>query len=111
MNKKMQRIALLATLIAATSIALALPAHPQKGQWAPSTDPTAKYMIDMERAWAESGCTRQPVVENILADDFQGTAPSGARYDRSEALKIDSSSNERDCSLDDAKVRFFGDNL
>jgi hypothetical protein len=105
MNNAIQRIAIVGT------IALAMPAHLQKGQWATESDSTAKYMIDMERVWAESGCTRQPVVEKILADDFQGTAPGGERYDKSEALKIDSSSNERECRLDDAKVRFFGDNL
>jgi hypothetical protein len=65
----------------------------------------------MKRDWAEDGCTPTPVGEKFLADDFQGTAPSGERYDKAEALKRDASLKERDCRLDDAKVRFFGESV
>jgi hypothetical protein len=68
-------------------------------------------MIQMEREWAEDGCTQKPAGVAFLADDFQGTAPDGERYDRAEALKHDASLKERDCRLDDAKVRFFGDSV
>jgi len=68
-------------------------------------------MIQMEREWAEDGCTQKPVGVAFLADDFQGTAPGGERYDKAEALKRDASLKERDCRLDDAKVRFFGDSV
>ncbi len=71
----------------------------------------AKQMIQMEREWAEDGCTQKPVGVAFLADDFQGTAPGGERYDKAEALKRDASLKERDCRLDDAKVRFFGDSV
>jgi Domain of unknown function (DUF4440) len=83
----------------------------EHAQEPPESDPTAKYMIDIERSWAESGCTHQPGAQKFLADDFQGTAPSGERYDKSRALQMDSSSSERQCHLDEAKVRFFGSNL
>ena len=83
----------------------------QQGRWASADDPLAKEMIQDERDWAEDGCTQRPVGERFLAEDFQGTAPSGARYDKTEALKRDTSPEERDCHLDDAKVRFFGDSM
>lgn len=83
----------------------------QQSRWAKDDDPLAKYIIDMERQWAESGCTHDSVASKFLADDFQGTAPSGERYNKAEALKTDHSLNERDCHLDEAKVRFFGDTV
>jgi hypothetical protein len=111
MKNGIERIAMVATVIAGASLTVAMPAHWQKGQWASEGNTTAKYMIDMERSWAESGCAHQSIEQKILAEDFQGTAPSGARYDKTEALQTDSSSSERECRLDEAKVRFFGDNL
>jgi len=83
----------------------------QQARWASADDPVAKKTIQDERHWAEDGCTQTPVGENFLADDFQGTAPSGERYDKAEALKRDASIKERDCRLDDAKVRFFGESM
>jgi hypothetical protein len=55
-------------------------AHGQQGQWASANDATAKYMLDMERQWAEAACTHNDIAQRILADDFQGTAPEGKRY-------------------------------
>ena len=83
----------------------------QQGRWASGDDPVAKKMIQDERDWAEDGCTQTPLGKKFLADDFQGTAPSGERYDKAEALKRDASLKERDCHLDDAKVRFFGESM
>jgi Domain of unknown function (DUF4440) len=79
--------------------------------WASGDDPIAKQMIQMERDWAEDGCTQKADVKAFLADDFQGTAPGGERYDKAEALRRDTSQKERNCRLDDAKVRFFGDSV
>ena len=56
----------------------------QQGRWAAPDDKTAKYMIDMERRWAEDACDHNLISETILADDFQGTAPDGKRYTKSE---------------------------
>jgi hypothetical protein len=44
----------------------------QQSHWAPSNDKTAKFMIDMERKWAEGVCTNNGVISELLADDFQG---------------------------------------
>ena len=70
-------------------------------------------MIEMECAWAEDGSKQKEkgISEAFLADHFQGTASGGARYDKAEAVEHDASVKERDCRLDDARVRFFGDNV
>jgi hypothetical protein len=88
-------------------------AHGQHGRWAAADNPTAKFMIDAERQWAEAACTHNKITEKILADDFQGTSPEGKRYTKSEEVAdtADLSKTARDCRLIDAKVRFFGDDL
>ena len=90
-----------------------LPANAQQGKWAAASDQTAKSLIDMERQWAESGCTHSGIMQTILADDFQGTAPGGGRYSKSEAIEREKTSKLqfRECHLNDAKVHFFGDNM
>jgi|ERR1700739_771766 hypothetical protein len=90
-----------------------LPTSAQQGRWAAASDQTAKYLIDMERQWAESGCTHSGIMQTILADDFQGTAPNGSRYSKSEAIEREKTSNLqfRECHLNDAKVHFFSDNI
>ena len=96
------------------TILVAVPAtaqHLQPGRWASKDDPVARRMIEMESDWAEDGCKQKGAEESFLADDFQGTAPGGERYNKAEALKHDASLKERECRLDDAKVRFFGDNV
>lgn len=88
-------------------------ANAQQGKWAAANEQTAKSLIDMERQWAEASCTHSVIVQDILADDFQGTSPDGKRYSKKEAVdEAKTSKNEaRDCRLDDAKVHFFGDNI
>lgn len=108
MTKEIETIAVSVLLGASL---LSTSALAQQGRWAPTDDPIAKRMIQDEKDWAEAGCTQKPVVEAFLAHDFQGTAPGGDRYDKAEALKRDVSLKERDCHLDDAKVRLFGDNV
>jgi len=103
-------------VVVAFAVITAVAAAPaQQGKWAAADDPTAKYIIDptakyiidKERQWAESACTHSSVAE-FLAEDFQGTAPDGKRYDKAQALDNESSVSERDCRLDEAKVRLFG---
>ena len=88
-------------------------AYGQQGQWAAADDPTAKFMIDAERQWAEAACTHNKIAQKILADDFQGTSPEAQRYTKSEEVSdtADTSKSSRDCRLIDAKVRFFGESL
>ena len=87
-------------------------AHAQQSHWAAADDKTAHYIIDMERKWAEGVCADNGVVASLLADDFQGTSTSGARFTKAEELKDEKSTRTaHDCGLDEAKVRFFGDSL
>jgi hypothetical protein len=78
-----------------------------------SDDPAAKQMIEMERQWAESGCTHNGIEHTILAEDFQGVAPDGSQYGKREAVEDSDhpKSTERACRMYDVKVHFFGDNL
>ena len=104
-------IATLAFIGAAFVVIVA--ANAQQGKWAATDDNTAKSLIDMERQWAEASCTHSLIVQEILADDFQGTSPGGKLYSKKEAVEEEKTSKneERDCHLDDAKVHFFGDNI
>ena len=87
-------------------------AHSQQSHWATSDDKTAKFMIDMERKWAEGVCTNNGVVSELLADDFQGTSTSGKRYNKADELRDEKGPRSaHGCALDDAKVRFFGENV
>jgi hypothetical protein len=99
-----------ASAIAATL--LLVPASAQQSHWASAGDKTAKYIVEMERRWAEGVCVDNGVVAGLLADDFQGTSTQGARFTKADELKDEKSvRTTHDCGLDDAKVRFFGDSL
>jgi hypothetical protein len=98
--------------VATAAMFLLVPAYAQQSHWASADDPTAKYIIDMERKWAEGVCVDNGVVARLLADDFQGTSTAGARFSKTDELKDEKSRRiAHDCGLDEAKVRFFGDRL
>jgi hypothetical protein len=89
-------------------VLLSAAASAQTSHWASADDKTAAWMITQERRWAESACDGNTVVQTLLADDFQGTSPTGKRYSKpTEAEKP----SARDCKLGEVKIRFFGDNL
>lgn len=106
----MSKSGVVAVGVLGAMLILAGSAAAQQSRWASADDPTAKQMTDAERQWAEAGCTGQSV-EKTIADDFQGTAPNGKRYGKAEAITNNASEREHDCHLDDAKVRFFGENV
>jgi hypothetical protein len=98
--------------VATAAMLLLVPAHAQQSHWASPDDKTAKYIIDMERKWAEGVCADNGVVANLLAQDFQGTSTNGTRFTKADELKDEKSARTaHDCGLDEAKVHFFGDNL
>lgn len=70
---------------------------------------TAQWMIEKERAWANMACGGKWVASEILADDFQGTAPNGNRYIKPAGEPPYDSKTQwsTDCHLDSADVRFF----
>ena len=86
-----------------------LPSFAQESRWGSPAEETVKLMIAAEAKWANSACSPQPDLKNIIADDFQGTSPSGRRYGKDEAITPDAKSLSRDCQLGEVKVRFFGD--
>jgi hypothetical protein len=87
-------------------------AHSQQSHWATPDDKTAKFMIDMERKWAEGVCTNNGVVSELLADDFQGTSARGERFNKADELRDEKAPRSaRGCALDEAKVRFFSSSL
>jgi len=95
--------ALVLLLLSATA------ASAQTSRWASADDKTAQWMIAQERRWAEGACDGNDVVKTILADDFQGTSPSGKRYSKPDT--IGEKPSARDCKLGEVKIHFFGDNL
>lgn len=70
------------------------------------------YIIESERAWAESVATGDAsVVERILADDFVGVDPQGRHYDKSKMVSETSEAPKYFISnhANEIKVRFYGD--
>ena len=83
-------------------------AHAQQSHWATPDDKTAKFMIEMERKWAEGVCVNNGVISELLADDFRGTSTGGERYNKADELRDEKGPHSaHGCALDDAKVRFF----
>src|SRR6476660_1355193 len=98
----------------ATGVTLLLvPAgHARQSHLASADDKTAKYIIDLERKWAEGVCVDNGVVASLLADDFQGTSAKGTRFTKAEELKDEKGARTaHDCGLDEVKVHFFGDSV
>ena len=91
---------------------LLIPARGQQSHWASADDKTAKYIIEMERKWAEGVCVDNGIVAALLAEDFQGTSTGGVRFTKTDELKDEKGPRTaHDCGLDDARVRFFGDSI
>ena len=94
------------------AVILLTAAHAQESHWAAPGDKSAKFMIDMERKWAEGVCSDNGVVSKLLADDFQGTSTRGERYNKTDELRDEKGPHSaHDCALDDAKVRFLAENV
>lgn len=87
------------------------PSVAQESRWGSPDEDTVKLIKAAEGKWASSACSPQPVLKSFIADDFQGTSPSGRRYGKDEAITTDTKSLSRDCQLGEVKVRFFGDSI
>jgi uncharacterized protein DUF4440 len=85
----------------------------QQARWAGPDDETAKAMISMERKWAEADCDGNLSAETTLADDFEGTAPDGKRYAKSDDIQGAKTAKERslECRLGEVKVHYFGETV
>lgn len=75
-------------------------------------DKTTQWMIQQEKAWAEQSCGSPWVLSDLLASDFQGTSPKGARYGKPAGTPVyDPATFHTDCRLLSADVRFFGSDV
>jgi hypothetical protein len=74
-------------------------------------DPTVKAMIATERMWSASSCAPQPGLRDAIADDYQGTATNGHRVKKADVIETDTTALDRECTLGDVAVHFFGDDL
>jgi hypothetical protein len=83
---------------------LTTPSIAQDSRWGSPDDPLVKFIIAIEAKWASSSCSPQPDLKAVIADDFQGTATNGHRYDKAEAIATDPKALERDCQLGDVKA-------
>jgi hypothetical protein len=85
--------------------------YAQESRWGSPEEETVKFMIAAEAKWANSACSPQPDLKDVIADDFQGTSPSGSRYDKAKTVATGTKPLSRDCQLGEVKVRFFGDSI
>ena len=74
---------------------------------------TAKWITQQAKAWADQACGGKWVITELLADDFKGTAPKGTRYLKpsGEPPNDPNTKWSTDCRLDEADVRFFGNDV
>jgi hypothetical protein len=80
-----------------------------EGRWAGPDDPTARWMIEQERLWADEACDRNGVTRTLVADDYVGTSPRGTVYTKADLVGVPlSAPRSHDCRLLEARVRFFG---
>ncbi|HET9836328.1 MAG TPA: nuclear transport factor 2 family protein [Rhodanobacteraceae bacterium] len=94
-------------------LVVAMTAVAQQAVWASPNDKTAQSLISLERQWAEQECTNKIVIYKILADDFEGTAPSGKRYKKPPPYTGGPlpKPEARNCRLDDIAVHFYGSSI
>src|SRR5437868_14261067 len=83
----------------------------QESRWGSPDEETVKFIIAVEAKWASSACSLQPDLKTVIADDFQGTSPTGRRYGKDEAITTDTKSLAIDCQLGEVTSRFFGDTI
>jgi hypothetical protein len=101
-NEKKTKAMKFASIIPASLLALlflggfASPSIGQESRWGSPGEETVKFIIAAEAKWANSACSPQPDLKDVIADDFQGTSPSGRRYGKDEAITPDTKSLSRD---------------
>lgn len=83
----------------------------QEARWATEDDPVAKEIKAKAQMWAESNCSPQPELEEVFADEFQGTRPDGTRYGKEQAMATDMNNPDRQCQIGDIKIQFFGEKV
>ena len=92
-------------------IGVTSPAVAQESRWGSPDEETVKFMIAAAKKWSDAQCSPQEGLEDVIADDFQGTFTSGQRFGKAEAVTTDpvKAKLSRDCQIGEVRVRFFGD--
>jgi Domain of unknown function (DUF4440) len=101
-------------IIAAVAASVSTCAGPAFAQDVPAKQrATAHWMIEQARARADQACGGKWVISDLLADDFTGTSPKGTRYAKPTGRPPNDPTTQwsKDCSLDEADVRFFGSDV
>jgi hypothetical protein len=88
-----------------------LASYAQNSYWGSSDDPVVKEIVAKEKMWLDADCSHQPALKDVIADDFQGTAPNGERTNKTSALADSANWPAKDCQLGPVKVRFFSETL
>src|ERR1051326_9347575 len=71
----------------------------EESRWGSQGEETVKFIIAAEAKWANSACSPQPDLKEVIADDFQGTSPGGRRYGKAKGINTDTKAVLRDCPL------------
>jgi hypothetical protein len=92
------------------TVVLMTTAHAQQSHWATPDDKSAKFIVAMERKWAQGVCTNNGATSELLAHDFQGTR--GERYNKADELRDEQGRHSaHGCALPMLRVRLFGENM
>ena len=86
-------------------------ASAQQARWLTDDDPVAVEIKAKAKMWAESNCSPQPGLEEVFADEFQGTATNGTHYGKEYAMSTDMDNLHRQCQIGDIKIQIFGENV
>jgi hypothetical protein len=98
------------TLLALVAMSIAT-LHAQSARVGTSEDPTVKSMIAAERMWNAGNCAPQPGLQDVIADDYQGTATNGHRVKKADVIQTDTTALDRECTLGEVAAHFFGDDV
>src|SRR3954447_4902106 len=102
MSGWMARVAICVVMVMSVGVV----AQAQKGRWASADDPIVKEMLAKETMWANGNSGPQPGLKDVIADEFQGTAPSGKRFDKASAIATDMNALDHDCQMGSIKAQF-----
>jgi hypothetical protein len=102
------------TLVNLVGMGLSICAAPISAEETPvNRSETEVWMIKQAKAWADQACGGRWVITELFAADFKGTSPKGSRYEKPKGEPPDDPKTQwsKDCTLDEADVRFFGDKV
>src|SRR4030095_3657423 len=73
-RRQMKFLSIIAASLVVFLGGFASPSVGQESRWGSPGEETVKFMIAAEAKWANSACSPQPDLKDVIADDFRGTA-------------------------------------